>query len=240
MLYRGCLAMGKTFRSPFLPTREVGENVITHLPTPPLKILLPPVNCTEHWCTSTLNGRVYPSSWLKPDRCYCYYKLKSSPFKANYMTDKQKPSSLARFLWEAWENNFPSSLLPILSPAMKRSWVVSPDALQQKSHVRRTVSLSYAALHSSLSTPGVAGTALVNEKSPCLTSRGCQPTPFGLCAEAGFVPQAVGACHAVCMPAMLCVRPLPWQEGSSPSLLLPVGTHGAILQTDDPKLVSSR
>lgn len=70
MLYMGCLAMGKTFRSPFLPTWEVGENLITHLPTPPLKILLPPVNCTEHWCTSTLNGRVYPSSWLKPDRCY--------------------------------------------------------------------------------------------------------------------------------------------------------------------------
>lgn len=56
--------------------------------------------------------------------------------------------------------------------------------------------------HSSLSTPGTAGTALVNEKSPCLTSRGCQPTPFGLCAEAGFVSQAGG-----CWPC--CVCPLP-------------------------------
>lgn len=115
------------------------------------------------------------------------------------MTDKQKPLSLACFLWEAWENNFPSSLLPIPSPAIKRSRVVSPDALQRKSHVRRTVSLTCAALHSSLSTPGAAETALVKEKSPCLTSRGCQPTPFGLCAEAGFVPQAVG-----CWPCCVC------------------------------------
>lgn len=63
------------------------------------------------------------------------------------MTDKQKPWCLVCFLQEAQENHFPSSLLPIPSPAIKGSRVVSPDALQQKSHVQRTVSLSCAALH---------------------------------------------------------------------------------------------
>lgn len=56
--------------------------------------------------------------------------------------------------------------------------------------------------HSSLSTPGTAGTARANEKSPCLTFRGCQPTAFSLRAEAGFVPRAGG-----CQPC--CVCPLP-------------------------------
>lgn len=89
--------------------------------------------------------------------------------------------------------------------------------------------------HSSLSTPGTAGTALANEKSPCLTFRGCQPTPFGLCAEAGFVPQA-GGCWPCCVPS---AHSPPWQQGSSPSLLLPAGTHGAALRTAGPKLAAA-
>lgn len=121
------------------------------------------------------------------------------------MTDKQKSRCLACFLWEAWENNFPSSLLPIPSPAIRRSQVVSPDALQQQSHVQGTVSPSCAALHYTpfiiINTRNCWNSPL-NEKSPCLTSRGCQPTPFGLCAEEGFVPQAGG-----CWPC--CVCPLP-------------------------------
>lgn len=46
--------------------------------------------------------------------------------------------------------------------------------------------------HSSLSTSGVAGTALVNEKSPYLAFRGCQPAPFCLRAQAGLALQAAG------------------------------------------------
>lgn len=154
------------------------------------------------------------------------------------MTDKQNPWCIAYFLWEAWENNFPSSLLPIPSPAIRRSRV-SLDALQQKSHVQRTLSLSCAALHY---TPFIiintrnCGTALVNEKSPFLTSRGCQPTLFSLSAEAEFVSQ-VGGCW------LSCVCPLPPahpDRTAAAPLLLPAGTHRAALRKAGPELVSAR
>lgn len=60
--------------------------------------------------------------------------------------------------------------------------------------------------HSSLSTSGVVGTALVNEKSPYLTFRGCQPAPFCLHAQAGFVLWAAG-CRPCCMRLLNTAHP---------------------------------
>lgn len=55
-------------------------------------------------------------------------------------------------------------------------------------------------LHSSLPTPGVAGTALLREKSPCLPCRGCQPAPLCRRAQAGSVRRAAG-----CRPCCVCL-----------------------------------
>lgn len=155
------------------------------------------------------------------------------------MSNKQKPWCLACFLWQAWENNAPSSLLPIPSPAVRRSQVVSPDALQQKSLVQRTVSLSCAPLHY---TPFIIINTRNCWNSPCewkisllnfqrLPAHCLQPQGWGRVCTSGRG-----------LPAMLCVpsaHSLPWQEGSSPSLLLPAGMHGAALPKAGSELASA-
>ena len=60
--------------------------------------------------------------------------------------------------------------------------------------------------HSSLSTSGVVGTALVNEKSPYLTFRGCQPAPFCLCAQAELLLWAAG-CRPCCVHLLNTAHP---------------------------------
>lgn len=72
--------------------------------------------------------------------------------------------------------------------------------------------------HSSLSTPGVAGTALVSEKSPDLPCRGCQPAPFCRCAQAGFVRRAAG-CWPCCV-RLLHTAHLERRTAASPAHLL--------------------
>lgn len=142
--------MGRTLlgHQPFQHERGSGE----HNYSPAKKTQTTAPSCELYWTLmyGTLNGFVYLSSGLKCDEHYCCYNLcylEFSPFKADCMTDRQRPWCLVCFLWEAQENHFPSSLLPIPSPAIKGSRVVSPDVLQRKNHVQRTVSLSCAALH---------------------------------------------------------------------------------------------
>lgn len=88
--------------------------------------------------------------------------------------------------------------------------------------------------HSSLSTPGTAGTALANEKSPCLTCRGCQPTPLGLSAEGGLVPRA-----GVCQPCCVCPLSTPTLTGGQqPS---PAASRNAqSCSPNGPELTSAR
>lgn len=214
-------------------TRLVVENVISHLPTPLSKILFLPVSCTEQQCT--LSGCMYLSSWLQSDQCYCYYKLESSPFKANYMTNKQQPWCTACCLWEAWENNFPCFLsYHLLSEEVGLSVLMQYSRKAMFKELFPWAVQLFITHHSSLSTPGTAGTALVNEKSPCLTCRGWQPTPLGLSAEGGFVPRA-GACQPCCV----CPLPTPTLTGGQqPSPAASRNTQSC--SPNGPELTSAR